>query len=309
MKLFQLSVLVVFLSAAQVWAAPAKIGVLLKDRDLFWSAAEKGAVAAAEAAGAEIIVKAPLVPNSLAQQQAMLAALMKEPLDALVIAPLTRDDFGAPLAALRAKGVKIVTLDTPLPAGIADVHVGYNQVVMAEDAARFFAGLVPNDGKAALLRANSIEGMSVREKTLIATFRSLRSEATLFVDVVAGSEKQDDYAKSILLLERHANITAVCTPFTAASLAMIKAIEAKGVVGKVVQVGFGTSLPAAVVGAIQRGAMAGWVAQQPKLIGSKGVEAALQLLAGKAVPVAVDVPYFIVTKSNLEQPEIRALQE
>lgn len=309
MKLIQLATVLMILGGAQLLGAPAKIGVLLKDRDLFWSAAEKGAVAAAKAAGAEITVKAPPVPNSLAQQLAMLNALTKEPLDALVIAPLTTDEFVAPLTALRAKGVKIVTLDTALPTGVADVHVGYNQAVMAEDAARFFAGLVPENGKAALLRANSIEGMSVREKTLITTFRNLRSQATLYVDVVAGSEKQDDYAKSVLLLETHPTITAVCTPFTAASLAMIKAIEAKNVSGKIVQVGFGTSLPAEVVTAIERGAMAGWVAQQPRLIGSKGIETALELIAGKTPAANVDVPYAIVTKANLQSAEVQALRE
>jgi ribose transport system substrate-binding protein len=309
MKLIQLTTVLMILGGAQLLGAPAKIGVLLKDRDLFWSAAEKGAVAAANAAGAEISVKAPLVPNSLAQQLAMFQALTKEPLDALVIAPLTADEFVAPLTALRAKGVKIVTLDTALAAGVADVHVGYNQAVMAEEAARHFAELVPESGKAALLRANSIEGMSVREKTLITTFRRLRNQATLYVDVVAGSEKQDDYAKSMLLLETHPGVTAVCTPFTAASLAMIKAIEAKGVAGKIVQVGFGTSLPAEVVAAIERGVMAGWVAQQPRLIGSKGVEAALELIAGKSLPGSVDVPYFVVTKANLQEPEILALRE
>lgn len=302
-------VAVAVLLVGQGVSAQTKIGVLLKDRDLFWTAAEKGVLNAAESARVEAVVKAPLVPNSLNQQLAMLNSLMKEPLDALVIAPLTSDDFTAPIQALRARGVKIVTLDTPLADGLADVHVGYNQVLMAEDAARFFATLVPDGEKAALLRANSIEGMSVREKTLIGTFRALRGQATLFVDIVAGAEKQDDYEKSVLLIERHGNIKAVCTPFTAASLAMIRAIHDQGVGGQILQVGFGTSLPDEVVEAVERGAMACWVAQQPRFIGSKGIEAAVDLLAGKSVPGNVDVPYFLVTKTNLHTPEIQAMRQ
>lgn len=309
MKVFQLCLVAVVLGLTQTAQAAPKIGVLLKDRDLFWSAAERGALEAAAAAGAEVSVKAPLHPNSLAQQLAMLNALTKEPLDALVIAPLTTEDFRAPIEALRAKGVKIVALDTALPAGLADVFVGYNQVVMAEDAARFLATLVPDGDKAAILRANSIEGMSVREKTLIATFRTLRSQATFYTDIVAGSEKQDDYAKSVLLLEQHPTIRAVCTPFTAASLAMIKAIQDKNLGGKVLHLGFGSSLPETVVEAIGSGRMACWVAQQPRFIGSRGVEAALDLLAGKAVDGAVDVRYFLVTKANLHEPEVQALRQ
>ncbi|ACB73456.1 periplasmic binding protein/LacI transcriptional regulator [Opitutus terrae PB90-1] len=308
MKFLQLSLLMVAAFLARETVAAVKIGVLLKDRDLFWSAAEKGALDAARAAGAEVIVKAPLTPNSLSQQLAMLNALLKEPIDALVVAPLTPEDFRGPIEALRAKGVKIVALDTALPEGLADVFVGYNQVVMAEDAGRFLAELVPDGDRAALLRANSIEGMSVREKTLIATFRAARGQATLYTDVVAGSEKQDDYAKSVMLLERHPNVRAVCTPFSAASLAMIRALQDKGLAGKVLQVGFGSSLPDAVATAIENGSMAGWVAQQPRLIGSKGVEAAVQLLAGQTLPASLDVPYFLVTKANLNTAEVQAIR-
>lgn len=308
MKRFCLSLLFL-LSATAASSAPVRIGVLLKDRDVFWSAAEKGATAAAEAGGATVIVKAPLVPNALNQQMAMLNALAKEPLDALVIAPLTTADFAGPLAPLAAKGVKIVALDTPLPPGVAQSFVGYNQSVMADAAAKFLAGLVGDNDKVALLRAYSIEGMSVREKTLIATFRAARPGATLFTDVVAGSEKQDDYAQSVRLLERHPDVRAVCTPFSAATLAMTKAIRAKGLAGKVRHVGFGTGLPAVVVEAVESGAMQGWVAQLPKLIGSRGVEVALELAQGKPVAATIDVPYFIVTKANLHEPQIQALRE
>ena len=297
-----------FLLSSSLVAAP-RIAVLLKDRDVFWSAAERGVVAAGKVAGVELLVKAPLVPNSLSQQLAMLAALAKEPIEVLVIAPLTTDDFKAPLAALAARGIKIVSLDTRLPQGVAAAHVGYNQMLMAEEAGKFFAELVPDGEKAAMLRANSIEGMSLREKTLISTFKSLRGQATFYSDVVAGSERQDDYKQSILLLETHPNIKAVCTPFTAGTMAMTRAIQAKGLSGKILHVGFGSGLPDSIVEAIDRGAMHGWVAQRPYLIGSKGVETAVDLLAGKTVPSNIEVPYSIVTKANLQDPQTQALRD
>lgn len=312
MKAPKLLVALALLSVAPVFAAPMKIGVLLKDRDLFWSAAEKGAIAAGKAAGVELIIKAPLVPNALSQQLAMLNALAKEPLDALVIAALTTDDFKEPLDALAAKGTKIVVLETKLPAGLGQTYLGYNQVLMAEDAARFFASLVHDGDKAAMMRAISIEasvdGMTPRERTLVTTFKKLQPKVSLYSDVVAGSERQDDYAKSLLLLERHPDIRAVCTPFSASSMAMIRAIKDKGLAGKVLHVGFGSSLPDAVIEAIESGAMQGWIAQQPRLFGSKGVEAAIKLVQGKPVPAAIDVPYFIVTPANLKDPQVQALR-
>lgn len=313
MKALNLFVVTALLSASATFAAPMKIGVLLKDRDLFWSAAEKGAIAAGKAAGVELIIKAPLVPNALSQQLAMLNALAKEPLDALVIAALTTDDFKAPLTALAAKGTKIVVLETRLPEGLGQTYLGYNQVLMAEDAARFFAGLVRDGDKAAMMRAISIEasvdGMTQRERALVTTFKKLHPKVTLYSDVVAGSERNDDYEKSLQLLARHPDIRAVCTPFSASSMAMIRAIKEKALAGKIFHVGFGSSLPDAVIEAIESGAMQGWIAQQPKLFGSKGVEAAIELVNGKPVPATIDVPYFIVTKANLKDPQVQALRD
>lgn len=295
------------LSATATWAAPAKIGVLLKDRTVFWLAAQKGAEAAAKEAGAELIVKAPLAPNSPAQQLAMLEALIKEPIDALVIAPLSEGSYKPQLTALAARGVKIIAMDTNLPAGVAQAYVGYNQVVMAEDAAKVFAKLAAG-GPAGIVRANTVDTQNLREKTVLATFKAEAPTATLYVDVFAGGERDDDLPKSMLLLEKHPDVKAVCTLFSATSLAMTKAIQSKNLAGKVQHVGFGTSLPDEVVAAIESGAMQAWIAQQPKLIGAKGVEAAAALLQGKSVPATVDVPYAIVTKDNLKSAEIQSIR-
>lgn len=295
-------------SLAQGVAAPLKIGILLKDRNLFWAQAEKGAIAAAQAGGVELIIKAPSVPNSLTQQLTLLAALSTESLDALIVAPLSAPEFREPLAGFRAKGVKIVALDTNAPDDLAAVYIGYNQTTMAEAAARFIGQIAPADAPIAMMRATSIEGMSVREKSLIATLRAIRGKSTIYHDIISGSERNDDYEKLLVLLKRHPDAKLVCTPFSDSSMAMIKVIREKHLEGKVLHVGFGSGLPAEVFQALEDGAMQGWIAQQPKLIGSLGVEAAIALAAGKNVPGSPDVPYFIVTQADLTKPEIVALR-
>lgn len=296
------------LLATTLTAAPAKIGLLLKDRSPFWQAAEKGAQAAAKDAGVELIVKAPPITSALHQQRAMLDAMMKEDLAVLVIAPLSDKAFNEQLTALAAKGTKIVALDTNLSGNIAQVYVGYNQAVMAEDAGRVFAKMIGPNGNGGLLRANAVDTMNVRERTLLAAVKTNQPTAVLHTDIFAGGEKDDDYPKSIMLLEKHPEMKAVCTLFTATTLAMTKAIQAKGIVGKTQHIGFGTGLPDDVVAAIDNGVMQAWVAQQPRLIGVKGVEAAVALIQGKTMAATLDVPYTIVTKENLKSPEVQAIR-
>lgn len=306
LKPLALASLVVF-SAASALAAP-RIGVLLRDQDIFYGSVKVGAAEAGAAAGAEMLIKAPQMANSLSQQLAMLAALDKEPLDALIASPLTADEFKEPLAKFAARGVKIVLIETVMPEGTANTYLGYNQKEMAETAARLFARLVQDGDEVAMMRANSLERVSLREKTLLATIHELLPKSTVHADIMAGATKGDDYEKSLLLLERHPAIKAVCTPFSASSIGMIKALQEKKLTGKVLHVGFGTGLPPAAAEALESGAMQGWIAQQPKLFGSRGVEAAIDLINGKTVPATIDVQYFVVTKANLQEPAIVALR-
>ena len=291
-----------------LFGAP-KIGLLLKDRDLFWGLVEKGAVAAAKNAKVELVIKAPPGANMLGSQLKLLAALEKESLDALVIGPLTMEEFRQPIEALRAKGVKIVAIDTPLPEGLAHTYCGYNQKTMAETAARLFAGLVQDDDEVAMLRANSLENISTREKTLMAVMRAIHPKEIIHLDIMAGSEKNDDYDKALLLLDKYPKIKAVITPFSAASMAMIRALKDRKLDGKIMHVGFGSGFPPQVAEAIETGAMQGWVAQEAKLIGQRGVEAAVALVEGKPVPATIEVEFVIVTKENINSAKVRELKE
>jgi ribose transport system substrate-binding protein len=289
-------------------AAP-RIGVLLKDRDLFFAAVQKGAEEEGKALNVDLVVKAPSKANAPGQQMTLLAALEKEPLDALIISPLSADDFKAPIARFVAKGVKIVALDSPLPEGLANTFVRYDQKSLGAAVARYAAGLIKDGDEVAMLRANTIETISDREKGIIATLKEIYPNLKLHLDVMAGAQKGDDYDQSVLLLGRHPNIKVVITPISAGTLGMMRAIKEKNLAGKIQHVGFGVGLPAEVVAAIETGAMQGWIAQEPKMFGVKGIDAAMDLINGKTVPPVIDIEYQIVTKANLNDPKVQALKD
>jgi len=290
--------------------AGPKVGLLMKDRGVFWTSVEAGATEAVAAAGGTLVAKGPQTASNLGQQLALLSLLGgEEGLAALLVSPLSVEEFQRPLAVLKARGVKIVVLDTSPTDAFGDTFVGYDQEAMAREAGRFFAGLVQPGDEMAMLRANTLERISLREKTFVAAVKELHPDAVVHMDVMAGATKEDDYPQSCLLLERHPGIRAVATMFTAPSLGMLRAIKDKEVGGKIRHLGFGTGLPAAAVEAIEAGRLQGWVAQQPSFIGKKAVEAAFALLAGKTVPRWIEVEYVVVTKANLADPGIQALRK
>ena len=89
--------------------------------------------------------------------------------------------------------------------------------------------------------------------------------------------------------------------------AAIQVLQDKGLSGNIKLVGFGAYLPAEVRTAIERGVLHGWIAQQPKSIGSKAVTAAAALVAGRSVSAEEYADYTLVTKANLPDPKTQAL--
>ena len=130
----------------------------------------------------------------------------------------------------------------------------------------------------------------------------------MYADVMAGAIRGDDFKQCNVLLDRHPGIKAICTPFTSSSMAMLKALKERNLAGRITHLGFGIGLPEEVAAALEAGTMQGWIAQEPRGIGSKGIEIALDLIAGKSVPATNDAPFVVVTKANLHDPAVEALR-
>lgn len=295
------------IAAASCLAGP-KIGVLLKDKSPgFWVFAEKGATEEAKAAGAELIVKAPPTVLDASAQPRLLTGLAAEQLDALVVAPTNPEAIEGQVTALAAKGVKIVAVDTPLKDGLAHAFVGADQAAIAEAAAKVFVSLLHDGDEVALLRNNSLDRTVItREETLKQALR-LRPGVTLHADVFASSEKDSEDERALVMLAKHPKITAVFASATRGTLSTIKAIREKGLVGKVKVVGFGTYLPPDAARAFEDGILYGWVAQQPKDLGTKAVRAAAALVKGEAVAAVIRPDYLLVTPENFRSPAAQAL--
>jgi ribose transport system substrate-binding protein len=289
-------------------AAP-RIGVLLKDRSPgFWVLAEQGAVETGRALGVEVVVKAPPTVMDVAIQPKLLSALAAQKLDALVIAPTNPDAIAGAVTDLASQGVKIVTVDTPLRDGLAQVFVGADQAAIAEAAAKLLLAAAADGDEVAILRNNSLDRPVLLREQAVRDAVQSRSALVLRADIFASSEKDSEEAQAQLLLTKYPNVKLVFASATRGTLATIKAVREKRLVGKVRVVGFGTYLPAEVAQAFEDGILLGWVAQEPKDLGVKAVRAAVALAKGEPAAPVQRPEHVLVTKDNFRSAEVQALR-
>jgi ribose transport system substrate-binding protein len=297
-----------FSCLASSLAATPKIGVLLKGHSPFWSAVEKGATEAGQKLGAEVIVKAPMAETDIAVQVQLLNALGAQGINALVIAPCSKDALAAPVAALAARGVKVVVIDSALDGNASPVFVATDQQAAGEAAGQLLATLVHDADEVSFLKHSQTSGATAqREAGALAALRAAHPKVAVHGDIYASSERDVEVEKAELLLATYPATKAILASGTPGTMAMLHVLQEKKLAGTVKLVGFGFNLNPEVATAIEGGALQGWIAQLPKDVGMQGITCALALLKGETVAPVVHTEFVAVTKSNLKDAKVQAL--
>lgn len=307
--LFRVAVLVgTGLACSTGLQAGPKVGVLLKGKSPFWSSMEKGAMDAGAKLGAEVVVKAPNAEADVAVQVQLLNAMATQGFAAIVIVPANKDALAAPVAALEAKGVKIVVLESPLSGSGSRVFVGTDHDQAGAAAGKLLATLVGDADEVSFLNHSQTNSSTLaREKSALAKFREARAKNVVHSDIYASTEAGTEPEKARLLLEKHPATKAIFVSSTGGTLAMLKVLQQQKKAGAVKLVGFGFDLNSDVASALADGSMHGWIAWQPRELGRRGVETAVALVKGETVPAVVNTDFIVITPENVKQANVQSL--
>ena len=259
-----------------------RIGVLLKSRGVVWNKTEQGITETAQALGVELVLKQ--VPDSANPQlQVMLLeAILKENLDALIIAPIDPPRLEAILRPFVQKGLKVVSIDLAMGPEFSKVLVTNNQEVMAEQAARLAAGLVKNGDEVAVLRFQQTDQAVLgRERKIISTLKERLPRSTIRADVFAATSFGNLSDQASNFLGKYPDAKLVITTAFGATREVMRLLRDQGLGEKTSLVGFGMYLPEEMASAVEAGVIDGWIAQKPKDLGIRSVELTVALLKGQ----------------------------
>jgi ribose transport system substrate-binding protein len=288
--------------------AGPKIGVLTKSKAPFWAAAEQGAQKAGAELGAEVLVKSPFNEGDVAIQIQQLNSFVAQGVDAIVIAPSSKDTLIAPLAAAAAKGIKIVIFDTKLEGEQPYVFVGTDQRRSGQVAGALLSSLVAEGAPIGFLKNNQTSGATLqRELGAFEKLRELRPGFALCGSIFLGVEKGAERDRTVAFFEQHPEVKGLLASSTMATLEAIDVLKERKMAGAVKCVGFGFNLTPEVAAEIEQDVLQGWVAQLPAEMGHDAVKAAVALCKGDSVPMTVTTEFIVVTKQNLKEPQVQAL--
>ncbi|MEZ5837350.1 MAG: ABC transporter substrate-binding protein [Geminicoccaceae bacterium] len=310
------------LAALAVWAVGSVAGAQDKPvvalipgltTDAFYITMEKGAQAAADELGAELIFQGGPEFNPTVQVPVLQAVIARHP-DAILIAPTDKQQLIAPMKQAFDEGIKILTVDTFIDdgkyqdgSGEGDFPLSYiasDNVLGGKMAADALAKAIGEEGKVYV--SNVKPGVSTTDqreegfKEAMAAYPDIEVLETQFNDDDANKAAAQVQA----VFARNPDLKGVFGANLFSAIGAADGVKALGKTGEIRVVAFDT--PLRIVDDIKSGLIDMAIAQHPYDIGYEGVKAAVAAIRGEPVETSIGTGFTVMDASNIDEPDVRA---
>jgi len=279
----------------------------------FWKSIHAGSnKAATELSGqgteVEVIWKGPLREDDREQQIQVVEGFTSQGVSGIVLAPLDNRALVRPVEEAKRAGVPTVIIDSGLESTAIESFVATDNRKGGMLAADRMGQLLNGKGKVLMLRyqEGSASTQDREDGFVEQTKKNFPGIELISTDQYAGATRDTAKRASENLLQQHGDeVQGIFTPNESSTAGMLLALQDIGRAGKVIFVGFDASQP--FIDAMNNGQLHGFVVQNPFNMGYLGVRTMVDHLLGKPVEKRIDTGVSIVTRDNLNSPEIQTL--
>lgn len=288
-------------------SAKPRIALVMKTlTNPFFVEMEKGARRAESEFGVELLVKTAAQETSIEQQVAIVADLIRQKVDAVVIAPGDSVKLIPILKNARDEGVKVVNIDNRLDPdysnklGLTGVSfISVDNEKGAYQAVKALVGNMTAPAKAAVIEG--IRGAANAQARKAGALRGFAEAAG--VEVVASQSANwkidESYETAKTIMAAHPDVSLIFCANDMMALGAVKYLKEAGALGKVKVAGFDALTEA--VDAVKVGDLAVTVDQQAAEQGFLGVKAAVTAIRGGAPPLETMIDVRVITRPSAAQ--------
>lgn len=275
----------------------------------FWKSVESGAKSSAAALGAEVIWKGPVQESDRAGQIAIVQQFSTEGVDAICVAPLDKAALVPAVQQATAKKIPVVIFDSALDGTAGTDFVSFVATDNKEGGrmgGRKLVELLGGKGKVVLLRyAEGHASTGEREDGFLEIIKATPGIELIQENRYAGATAAEAQTASMNLADKLKQADGIFCPNESSTFGMLQALRQLSLAGKVKFVGFDSS--SALLDALKSDEVHALVAQNPVKMGAEAVRVAIEKIQGKDVPATIDSGAALLTKDNLETPEVKAI--
>ena len=288
----------------------AKITIAVIPKGLthvFWQSVKAGAEKAGSEMNAAIRWDGPQKESDTAMQIGVVENAITSKVDGIVLAPLDKAALVNVIGKAKTAGIPLTIFDSAADTQEYVSFVATDNKKGGAIAAERMGKILGGKGKVALipLMANSAstgDRESGFEETMKAKFPG--------ITVIRSNYGNSDRAQSLKVTEdvltANSDIIGIFGSNESSTVGALQALKNRNLAGKIKLVGFDSTKQ--LEEALEKGDIDSLVVQNPFKMGYEGVKTIVDLKAGKNPEKRIDTGVGLMTKDNLNTPEIMALR-
>ncbi|MDR2552728.1 MAG: ABC transporter substrate-binding protein [Treponema sp.] len=281
---------------------PAKaIFIAMDSMDQHWLKLTQGCMQQATKLKIQFSNNAPAGKTDASQQVALVEDAITAKYDVILLAPLNAQALIPVVNKAKAAGIKVVLVDTGLGTGANyDTLIATDNAAAARMAADALAKEIGGSGKIAIVNAQAGAGTTMTREN---AFKEQIQSKYPGITIVGTQYSDGDPTKALNIatdfMRANPDLKGIYACNEGASKGVGQAVKQAGKAGAVKVIGF--DLSAEITALIKDGTMQGTMVQNPAAMGTKGIQAGVDLLAGKSVQKLVDSGVTLGTKANIDK--------
>jgi ribose transport system substrate-binding protein len=286
-----------------------KIAVIPKSNTaMFWKSVHSGVKLGAVALGdVEVVWRASQKENDIEQQILVVEQCIAEGMSGIVLAPMDKDALAGLVAKAAKKKIPVIIFDSELkgtPGKDFISFVGIDNKKAGNIAAEELAKLLGGRGKVVMLRYTvSQSNITNREEGFLETMAKYEGIHVIEKSHFVSGTVDEAMNECMKIADKLKEADGIFCSYEQSTMGMLLALRNLNLAGKVKFIGFDTPAPA--LEALKKGEISALVAQDPARMGYFCVKTIVDYIRGKKVHSKVDVNVRVITRDNINDPEIQ----
>jgi ribose transport system substrate-binding protein/D-allose transport system substrate-binding protein len=282
----------------------ASVAAVVKGLDNpFFQSMQSGIESQASADKTKVTVQAANSITDTTGQADKLSGLAGQDFKCFIVNPITGTNLIQGIAAVSAKNIPIVNIDSPVEEAAAQAanakiatYIGTDNSDAGSKAAQQMAKLLPQGGTVAMIGGTAGD---VTSAARLDGFKAgIPANVKITTTVAADWDRQMALTKATDIITANPAINGFFVANDDMGLGVAQAVANKGRTGQIKVISVDGNKDA--FDAVKAGGIDAVVAQFPYVIGAMGVEACKAAINGKSLPAKVNAPVQVVTKENVD---------
>jgi ribose transport system substrate-binding protein len=276
------------------------IGVSIQNREAqFYQDMERGMKDEAAKYGYTVNVVDAARDN--AKQQSQVEDFISQKVAAIVLTPYDSQAIGSAIVEANKSKIPVFTADIASaskdPSAKVVSHIASDNIQGGAEAGKLMCQALPGHvGTIAIIDEPTVTSVQDRVKGFRQAITANCPGVTIVADIDGGGERAKASSSMDDILQSHKDLKGVFGINDDSALGAAKSIEAAGLKGKVVVIGYDAAPEART--AIGNGSMYGDAIQHPDQIGAKTIDAIHDYFSGKTPPAKIAVAVGTFTKAD-----------